>query len=47
MTDERIFDVLCLICKIMIYRLPKRDSIDSMRIKRFKDELDIIKGDVE
>lgn len=27
---DLIFKVLCLICKIMIYRLPIRDSIDKI-----------------
>lgn len=39
MSEERIFKVLCLIAKIMIYRLPVRDSIDRMRVDNFKDEL--------
>ena len=36
---DLIFLVLCLIAKIMIYRLPIRDSIDRVRVDRFKDEL--------
>ena len=36
---EYIFKVLCLMCRIMIYRLPVRDSIDKTRVKGFKDEL--------
>ena len=43
---EYIFKVLCLICKIMIYRLPVRDSIDRTRKGNFEKELDeLIKGD--
>lgn len=37
---DLIFAVLCLIAKIMIYRLPVRDSIDRTRVDRFKEELD-------
>ena len=45
---EYIFKVLCLMCRIMIYRLPVRDSIDRTRVERFKDELkEIEDGDVE
>lgn len=36
---EYIFKVLCLIAKIMIYRLPVKDSIDRMRVDNFKEEL--------
>lgn len=36
---ELIFKVLCLICKIMIYRLPIRDSIDRDNVKKFKEQL--------
>lgn len=36
---DLIFKVLCLICKIMIYRLPVRDSIDSQNVDEFKQEL--------
>ena len=36
---DLIFKVLCLICRIMIYRLPIRDSIDRTRVEGFKDEL--------
>lgn len=43
---EYIFKVLCLICKIMIYRLPVNDSIDRTRKGNFEKELDeLIKGD--
>lgn len=38
-----IFAVLCLIAKIMIYRLPVRDSIDRTRVDRFKEELERLK----
>ena len=41
---DLIFKVLCLMCKIMIYRLPVRDSIDSTRGDRFEDELNEIMG---
>ena len=44
---DLIFKVLCLIAKIMIYRLPVRDSIDRTRVDRFEDELNEIIGDVE
>lgn len=44
---DLIFKVLCLMCKIMIYRLPVQDSIDRKRVNRFKDELNEIIGDVE
>ena len=43
MTDERIFKVLCLIAKIMIYKLPIRDSIDRVRVNNFKEELKELK----
>ena len=36
---DLIFKVLCLICRIMIYRLPVRDSIDRYRKDSFKEEL--------
>ena len=36
---DLIFKVLCLICKIMIYRLPVMDSIDSQNVDEFKKEL--------
>ena len=36
---EFIFKVLCLICRIMIYRLPVRDSIDRDRKDSFKEQL--------
>ena len=36
---DLIFKVLCLIAKIMIYRLSVRDSIDRMRVDNFKEEL--------
>lgn len=36
---DLIFKVLCLICKIMIYRLPVRDSIDEDWVDSFKEEL--------
>lgn len=37
---DLIFYVLCLICKIMIYRLlPPKDSIDAMHIEEFNNEL--------
>ena len=39
---EYIFKVLCLICKIMIYKLPVRDSIDNGRKNKFKRELEEI-----
>ena len=39
MNDDRIFKILCLICKIMIYRLPVRDSIDRRNVDRFEKEL--------
>jgi len=43
---EYIFKILCLICRIMIYRLPVRDSIDRTRKDNFKKELDeLIEGD--
>ena len=37
---EYIFKVLCLICKIMIYRLPVRDSIDRGCKDEFERELE-------
>lgn len=46
MGAEYIFKILCLICRIMIYRLPVNDSIDRTRKDNFKKELDeLIKGD--
>ena len=39
------FKVLCLICKIMIYRLPIRDSIDKIWVNKFEDELNEIMGE--
>ena len=36
---DLIFKVLYLICKIMIYRLPVRDSIDEDWVDSFKEEL--------
>lgn len=36
---DLIFKVLCLICKIMIYRLPVRDSIDNGWVNSFREEL--------
>ena len=43
---EYIFKILCLICRIMIYRLPVNDSIDRTRKDNFEKELDeLIKGD--
>ena len=44
---DLIFKVLCLICKIMIYRLPIRDSIDKIQANKFEDELNEIMGGVE
>lgn len=38
---DLIFKVLCLICKIMIYRLPIRDSID--KIYALREEKSTIK----
>ncbi len=35
-----IFAVLCLIAKIMIYRLPVRDSVDRARKDKFIKELE-------
>ena len=43
--EDKIFKVLCLMCKIMIYRLPVRDSIDRSRVDRFEGELNTIIGD--
>lgn len=39
---DLIFKVLCLMCKIMIYRLPIRDNIDKTWVNRFEDELNEI-----
>ena len=36
---KAMFKVLCLICKIMIYRLPVRDSIDRANVNEFKKQL--------
>ena len=36
---DLIFKVLCLICRIMIYRLPVNDSIDSQNVDKFRKEL--------
>lgn len=36
---DLIFAVLCLIAKIMIYRLPVRDSIDRGNVNEFEKEL--------
>ena len=36
---DLIFKVLCLICKIMIYRLPVRDTIDRDNVNEFKEQL--------
>lgn len=47
MYEDKIFKVLCLMCKIMIYRLPVRDSIDRSHVNDFKKELNELKGDVE
>ena len=42
---DLIFKVLCLMCKIMIYRLPIRDNIDKTWVNRFEDELnEIMRG---
>ena len=41
---EYIFKVLCLICKIMIYRLPVKDSVDRIRKDKFERELEEIMG---
>lgn len=40
---DLIFAVLCLIAKIMIYRLPVRDSIDRENVNMFKEELEDLK----
>lgn len=37
---DLIFAVLCLIAKIMIYRLPVRDSVDRTSVNKFKQELE-------
>ena len=42
---DLIFKVLCLMCKIMIYRLPIRDSIEKTLVNRFEDELNEIMGE--
>lgn len=36
---DLIFKVLCLIAKIMIYRLSVRDSIDYDNVREFKEQL--------
>lgn len=36
---DLIFKVLCLIAKIMIYRLPARDSIEYSNVREFKEQL--------
>ena len=36
---DLIFKVLCLICRIMIYRLPVRDSIDRINVDEFEEQL--------
>ena len=36
---DLIFKVLCLICRIMIYRLPVRDSIDRDNVDEFIEQL--------
>ena len=43
---DLIFKVLCLMCKIMIYRLPVRDSIDRQDVCSFEKELKEIEEDV-
>lgn len=40
---EYIFEVLCLMCEIMIYRLTLKYNIDSDHINKFKEELKEIK----
>lgn len=40
---DLIFAVLCLIAKIMIYRLPVRDSVDRVRKDKFIKELERLK----
>ena len=45
---DLIFKVLCLMCKIMIYRLPVRDSVDRKDVRSFMKKLKEIEGgDVE
>ena len=44
---DLIFKVLCLMCKIMIYRLPIMDSIDKIQANKFEDELNEIMREVE
>ena len=44
---DLIFKVLCLMCKIMIYRLPIRDSIDKIWVNKFEDELNEIMREME
>lgn len=36
---DLIFKVLCLICRIMIYKLSVRNSIDKYNVDKFKKEL--------
>lgn len=36
---DLIFAVLCLIAKIIIYRLPVRDSVDRKNVNKFEKEL--------
>ena len=40
---DLIFKVLCLIAKIMIYRLPVRDSVDESYVDEFKEQLKELK----
>ena len=42
---EYVFKILCLICKIMIYRLPVKDSVDRANVDKFERELKEIEGD--
>lgn len=42
---DLIFKVLSLMCKIMIYRLPVRDSVDRQNVRSFKKELKEIEED--
>lgn len=41
---DLVFKVLCLIAKIMIYRLPQRNSIEEYHIDEFKEELKELEG---
>lgn len=43
---DLIFKVLCLMCKIMIFRLPVRDSIDRQDVCSFEKELKEIEENV-